>query len=160
MPISDYVKNLRDKVGTDLLLMPCAAAVVRNNGRILLQRRADTGRWALPGGAIDPGEEPAKAVARETWEETGLRVRPVKVLGVFGGTEHIYPNGDRAGIVLTVFECEIVGGELACLDGEATDLRYFDPSELPEFIVKYPEGFFTGERQETFFYWRDEWVPE
>jgi len=160
MPISDYIRQLRDKVGTDLLLMPCAAAVIRNNGQILLQRRADNGRWALPGGMVDPGEEPAQTVARETWEETGLRVRPVKVLGVFGGARHVYPNGDRAEIALTVFECEIVGGKLACLDGEATELRYFEPSKLPEFLVKYPEGFFTAQRQEPFFYWRDEWVPK
>src|ERR1700710_1142172 len=94
MGISPYMKALRERVGDRLLLVPCVAAVIHDSeGRILLQRGTH-GSWSLPAGGIDPGEAPAQAVIREVWEETGLRVRPDRVLGVFGGADGfrlVYP---------------------------------------------------------------------
>ena len=83
MPLSDHLAGLRDKVGHDLLMMPCAAAIVRDaHGSVLLQRRSDNGLWSVPGGALDPDEQPAQACVREVYEETGLVVRPAQVLSV------------------------------------------------------------------------------
>lgn len=80
MAISEYVANLRKHVGTDLLMLPSASAVVVDDaGRVLLGRRADTGKWSLPMGAIDPGEQPADAAVREVYEETGVH-SPLSVL--------------------------------------------------------------------------------
>src|SRR4051812_42054560 len=63
MPISDYIHNLRTKIGNDLLLLPSVGAVILNDERhVLLQRSTDDGKWYVPGGAIDPGEEPADAI--------------------------------------------------------------------------------------------------
>src|SRR5918992_2814738 len=134
MPISTYLRELRAVVGPRLLLLPGVAALVRDEaGRVLLMRRADDGRWGLPAGAIDPGESPAEAIAREVREETGLVVRPTRVAGVFGGAgfRHRYPNGDEAEWTVTVFECEVVGGVLAPQDGEALELRYFATEDAP-----------------------------
>src|SRR4051794_41874846 len=101
---------------------PAVAALVRDGeGRILLQRRSDNGRWNLPAGAVDPGESPADAVVREVREETGLAVRPVRVAGVFGGRDglrHRYPNGDEGEFTAIVFECEAGGGALQAGGGE------------------------------------------
>src|SRR5688572_2698228 len=119
MAISEYIKRLRTKVGHDLLQMPCVAGVLRVDNKILLQRRADNDQWSLPGGAIEPGEEPARALVREFWEETGLRVRPKAVIAVLR-RRHIYPNGDEVDVVVTMFSCDRVGGELQCRDGESS----------------------------------------
>jgi 8-oxo-dGTP pyrophosphatase MutT (NUDIX family) len=48
--------------------------VQNQRGEVLLVRRADDGRWAMPGGWVDPGETPDQAVVREVLEETGLQV--------------------------------------------------------------------------------------
>src|SRR5690242_2766065 len=99
MPISDYVRELRECVGTRLLLLPGVTGIVRDEqGRVLLMRRADNGFWGFPAGAIDPGETPAQAVEREVREETGLHVRATRVAGVFGGAGFRlrYENGDEA----------------------------------------------------------------
>lgn len=158
MPISPHLKRLREKIGHDLIQMPCVSAIVRSKGRILLMLRADNGLWGLPGGAIDPGEHPAQALVREVFEETGLRVRPVRISAVLGGLHIRYPNGDEVDVVTTVFTCEILGGTLEARDGEAADLRFFAPTELPPLMVAYPGGLLGGDREEPYFEWRSEWL--
>lgn len=59
------------------------AAVVDAAGRVLLIRRADNGRWAMPGGALEVGETPAEGAVREAWEEAGVRCEAVALAGVF-----------------------------------------------------------------------------
>lgn len=145
MPISPYLRELRAVVGPRLLLLPGVAALVRDESeRVLFMHRADDGRWGLPAGAIDPGESPAEAIVREVREESGLIVRPTRVAGVFGGVgfRHRYPNGDEAEWTVTVFECEVVGGELVPQDGEALELRYFVPEEAPALQLPYPRTLF------------------
>jgi 8-oxo-dGTP diphosphatase len=139
MPMSDYVRNLRTKIGSDLLLVCGATAIVRNEqGEILLHRRSDNGRWWLPGGAIDPGEEPAEAIVREVWEETGVRVIPERIVGVYGGPELFaqYPNGDRMAFISIAFACRPIGGEPRVNDDESLEVRYFSLGALPELEPK------------------------
>jgi 8-oxo-dGTP pyrophosphatase MutT (NUDIX family) len=134
MPISPYLSDLRKHVGHSLLLMPSVAAVVRDaGGGLLLGKRADDGAWELPGGAIDPGEPPALALVREVWEETGLVVRPRRIVAVLGGAaefRHHYPGGDVAEYTVILFTAEVVRGELAPRDGEATEARFLPVAEV------------------------------
>jgi 8-oxo-dGTP pyrophosphatase MutT (NUDIX family) len=145
MPISDYLREVRRAVGTRLLLLPGVAGIVRDeDGRVLFIRRADDGHWGLPAGGIEPGESPAQAIAREVHEETGLVVRPARVAGVFGGPgfRHRYGNGDEVEWTVVVFECEVIGGALAPLDGEALELRYVAPNDSPPLQLAYPRELF------------------
>lgn len=59
------------------------AAVINDEGEILLVRRADNGMWAMPGGALEVGETPSEGVVREAREETGVLCEPVALVGVF-----------------------------------------------------------------------------
>lgn len=58
------------------------AAIINDTGCILLIRRADNQKWAMPGGALAVGETPAAGVVREAFEETGVRCKPVTLVGV------------------------------------------------------------------------------
>lgn len=127
MPIPEFIGRLREKVGTDLLLVPTVGAVVRDAARhILVVRHLGWGRWSVPGGIIEPLETPANAVVRELWEETGLHVRPTRLVGVYGGDrcQTLYPNGDQICYVLTMFECTVLNGFLKP-DGEEIDMAEF-----------------------------------
>lgn len=133
MPISDYLRGLRAQVGTALLHVPSVTALVFDDDRrVLLVRHSNGGVWVAPGGAIDPDEAPEDAVVREVWEETGLRVEPVHLCGVYGGPEFRvrYANGDVTSYVMAVFECRRVGGALQVDDDEVTEARWLAPAEL------------------------------
>jgi 8-oxo-dGTP pyrophosphatase MutT (NUDIX family) len=132
MGMSDYVRGLRAKIGTDFLLMPAVGALLRDDeGRILLVQHVE-GRWQLPGGAVDPGEHPADAVRRECLEEAGIVIDPLHVAGTFGGPEYriTYSNGDQAGYVVTVYAVALVDGEPAPSDDETRAVGWFSPDEL------------------------------
>jgi 8-oxo-dGTP pyrophosphatase MutT (NUDIX family) len=63
---------------------PCGDAAIFNaRGEILLIQRADDQLWAMPGGAFEVGETPAQGACREAWEETGVAVEPLALVGVY-----------------------------------------------------------------------------
>ena len=163
MAMSDYYEKLRDKLGSDLIFMPCVAGIVRNeSGEILFQNKGNGENWSLPAGAIEPGEAPAEAVIREVWEETGLCVTPKKLLGVFGGKEfrYQYPNGHKVEYNVFLFECEVQSGELNPIDDETFELRYFNFNEMPELALPYPKSVFELTSDEIFFQWNDGWLKK
>ena len=110
------------------------AAVFNERGEILLQQRSDNGFWSMPGGAIDPGESVEQGVLREVWEETGLHVRVVRLVGVYSDPRNYmithYPGGDIVHNVSLCFVCERVAGTLQLSD-ESTDIGYFPVETLP-----------------------------
>ena len=135
MPISPYLRALRSRVGHELLLVPSVTVLLFDpQDRVLLVRHADRGVWVAPGGSLEPHELPADAALREAWEETGLRVELVRLLGVYAGPELEvrYANGDRVSYCMIVFEARATGGELRP-DGEETlELGWFGRDELAE----------------------------
>lgn len=140
MPISEYIRSLREKVGQELLIVVGAAAIIYNdNDEILLQYRSDYHVWGIPGGTLEPGEDPAEAVIREVLEETGLHVVPERIVGVYGGKDHLitYPNGDKVAITSITFFCRVLGGELRLDHDESLDLRWFALNNLPDEILPH-----------------------
>jgi ADP-ribose pyrophosphatase YjhB (NUDIX family) len=108
------------------LVVGSSAVVVDDVGRILLQRRSDSGNWALPGGAMDIGETFAQSVIREVKEETGFHVRIERIIGIYSDPGHVfaYDDGEVRQEFNICLACTIVGGELA-MSLESTDVRFF-----------------------------------
>ena len=133
--MSPYLRTLRDHVGHMRLLLPSVSAhVFDGDGRMLLVRQRDSGAWSTPGGMIEPDERPADAVVREVWEETGLRVEPARVAGVYGGPGFVvaYPNGDETQYVIVAFACTVTGGELRADGDETTEARFWSLAETAD----------------------------
>ena len=154
MPISNYLRRIREKIGLDLLLLPGVAALIRDaEGRVLIARRSDDGAWNLPSGAIDPGETPREALVREVREETGLLVEPRWIRAVVGGIScrHTYPNGDTTEPTSIYFECTVTGGALRSHDGEATEFKFVDPATAATLIPYVPVEVFRVEEGPAWF---------
>lgn len=121
MPTPAFVTEMRELVGHRPLWLATAAGVVFDTeGRVLLGRRADTGAWDLPGGIIDPAEQPADAAIREIFEETGMIALP-EILSSVGVSARItYANGDNVQYLELTFGCRAVGGEAKVNASEST----------------------------------------
>jgi ADP-ribose pyrophosphatase YjhB (NUDIX family) len=133
MAVSDYVRRLRERIGTELLLLPSVSVLLQDTeGRLLLVRHADSGLWGLIGGAVEVDERPAEAAVRETEEETGLLVELTRLVTVLGGPRFrvSYANGDEAAYVTIVYEARVAGG-VERIDGdEIAELEWFAPARL------------------------------
>ncbi|MFG2824723.1 NUDIX domain-containing protein [Kitasatospora sp. NPDC048365] len=133
MAIPEFLVDLRAIVGTrPLWLSGVSAVVLDEHGRVLLGRRADTGRWSVISGIIDPGEQPADTVVRECLEETGVTVEPELLTSITVSRMLEYPNGDRAQYLELTFRCRKVSGEARVNDDESLEVGWFAPDALPD----------------------------
>ncbi len=114
------------------LRVGCSATIFdQNRNKVLLTRRTDNGRWCLPGGAMESGESAAQACEREVWEETGLKVRVIRLIGVYSDPDQlvIYSDGNKAFFVVLSFEAEVIEGEPGLSD-ETTAFGYFSLEDM------------------------------
>lgn len=114
------------------LRVGCSAVIFdETREKVLLTQRADNGRWCLPGGHMESGESAAEACEREVWEETGLKVRAMRLLGVYSNPDQlvIYEDGNKAFFVVLNFEVQVLEGEVGLSD-ETTDFGWFTLSGM------------------------------
>jgi ADP-ribose pyrophosphatase YjhB (NUDIX family) len=112
--------------------------VILRAGRLLLQQRADSGQWGLPGGSVEIGETVTTAVTREVWEETGFEVRVGRLIGVYSDPHFQivrYPDGRVWHYVNLCFAAEVTGGEARLAPGETLAVDWFPPDALPASLV-------------------------
>lgn len=132
VPTPDFVLRLRERVGHDLLFMSGVTGVVLDGSRVLLGRRTDTGRWAIPSGILEPGEEPASAVLREVYEETCVVAEVEGLAAVTMLPPTSYPNGDQAEYLDLCFRCRYLSGTAVVGDDESQEVGWFEVGKLPE----------------------------
>lgn len=134
MPVSEYVRSLRERIGSGYLLLPGVTAVIREDDRFLLARQRDSGRWSLIGGGIEPGEDPRTALLREVREELGVDSDIIRIIGAYGGAtlENVYPNGDQVGYVTVAYLCSLRTSLFTIDEDEVLETRWVSLAELAE----------------------------
>jgi len=103
-------------------------AVIIGRGSILLvKRRFDPykGLWAIPGGFVEEGETAEQAAAREAFEETGVRIKITKLLGVYSD-----PKRDPRGTVSVAFIAKALSKGAKGGD-DAEEAKWFKLGEIP-----------------------------
>jgi 8-oxo-dGTP pyrophosphatase MutT (NUDIX family) len=104
-----------------------AGIIVNGDGRALIVQRRDNGRWEPPGGILEHGETIEDGLRREVYEETGLKIDPGPLSG-------IYQNMQRH-IVALVFRCQATEGELA-ENAEATAFCWATPDDVTRLMTE------------------------
>ena len=112
--------------------MPTASAVVADDeGRVLLSRRAHdpaAGRWDLPGGFLEEGEDPVDCLRRELREEAGIALSDERLLGIWMDW---YEYRRRVVATLNVYYSARIGEGTPQPADDVTELRWFGPEEVP-----------------------------
>lgn len=120
-PSCGFIYFTDPKVGVGVL--------VQQDGRVLLIRRGvppEKGKWSLPAGFLDQGEDPRETAAREVLEETGVKVTIERLLDVFHN-----PPGQGGASIFLLYLGRPIGGQLRPGD-DAEDAAYFRLDSLPE----------------------------
>jgi 8-oxo-dGTP pyrophosphatase MutT (NUDIX family) len=120
-------------------LVPAASAVVVDEqGHVLLHRRRDNGLWALPGGVMEVGESISETAVRETWEETGYRVRARYVVGVYSDPRHVfsYDDGEVRQEFSVCIACDLIGGRPA-VSAESHEVAWHAPDQISDLAMHH-----------------------
>lgn len=111
------------------------AVVLDAERRVLLVLRGGIpmqGEWSLPGGVLETGETMIEGMKREIFEETGLRVEPMRFAGVYDRILLDSAGRPQYHYVLVDHVCRVVGGELRAGD-DVRDVRWVAEKDLPEY---------------------------
>lgn len=117
-------------------VLSVGAIIVREYKVLIVKRGAEPGlgRWSVPGGAVELGESIEDTVKRETFEETGLKVSPTRLVG---NHEYVGQDADRNirfHYVIVYWECEYVEGE-AQPSSDVDETRWVDFEELKGYDI-------------------------
>lgn len=112
-------------------------ALIEREGTLLLDRRSDSGRWALIGGAIEADESFTDALRREVDEETGLTIGRLALFGTFSDPSRIaqYPDGNTVRIITLAYIAEVEPFDTLRPSVETTALRFFSQAALPDLDI-------------------------
>ena len=108
------------------------AGLIISEGQVLLSQRRDgqslAHQWEFPGGKIEPGESPRRALVRELHEELGVSVRVGRIW------DALYHDYNDFELILLVYPCELDTGQVPqCIDVQA--ISWCAPSELGNYNI-------------------------
>lgn len=121
--------SIEEKNGYRTPKVDVRAVVFNKQGDILMVREQIDGNWSLPGGWADVGYTPAEIAVKETREEAGLKVEPVRLLGILDKKCHDHPPDVHYAYKIFI-ECKILEGTLQT-GYETTDAGFFSLETLP-----------------------------
>lgn len=104
-------------------------AAVFKDDKILLVHE-ENGTWSLPGGWCDVNMSVGDNTVKETFEEAGLTVKPVRLIAVQDRNRHNTPVY-AYGVTKVFMLCSLIGGEFRA-NTETTESRYFSRDDIPE----------------------------
>ena len=134
MPIVTFYRGHPNPPKTTMPAHLGANAIITCKGKVLLEKRRDSDVWGLIGGGVKKHETELQAMAREIYEELGIRIpkEQLKKLAVYGEPGRIaaYQDGSVWRMVIVVFGLELEEEPDMVISRESRDLRFFSKEEL------------------------------
>lgn len=116
-----------------------ANAIITCKGKLLLERRRDSDTWGLVGGGVKKYETEVQAIAREVYEELGIRIpkERFKKLAVYGEPGRIaaYCDGSVWRMVIVVFGLDLPEEPNIVISAESREMRFFTKEELQKIDI-------------------------
>ena len=134
-----YLGQLRKLVGHRKLITPGASAAVRDDsGRVLLVRRRDNLKWALPGGGMELEQSVYDCLVREVKEETGLDVISATLFAIYSEARFVRKDmwGNYSQPLILAFRVDEWGGTLSTKTDETVDARFFPIDQGPDSFAR------------------------
>jgi ADP-ribose pyrophosphatase YjhB (NUDIX family) len=156
----DELEPLRDNVLTKSSPHSVGGtAIINENDEILLIKRASNGKWAMPSGNLEIGESPVEGAIREAYEETGVRVKPMSLVGIYDSLKNNVPTVNHLYFIL--FLCKPLDNQSIKKDietpNEVLDAKWYKEQSLPESIspgnekqIHHAFQIYRGEQQSFF----------
>jgi 8-oxo-dGTP pyrophosphatase MutT (NUDIX family) len=112
-------------------------ALIERDGKLLLERRRDTGQWNPPGGKVELDESLEQALRKEVLEETGLTVAGYRLFGTFSDPSRIgvFENGAVIRFVVLAYTVRVDDFSTLCCSDESLELGWFSRAELADLDV-------------------------
>jgi ADP-ribose pyrophosphatase YjhB (NUDIX family) len=131
-PISHIMQLNPDEIGYRTPKVDIRAIVFRGDDEILMvQEKIDNNRWTVPGGWADIGYTPFEVAEKEVFEETGLKVKAIRLLAAFDKKMHPHPYQPWYVYKLFIL-CKVTGGELSEQTNETSGIAWIPQKELPK----------------------------
>ena len=139
MPIVTFYRGHPNPPKTTMPAHLGANAIITCKGKLLLEKRRDSDVWGLVGGGVKKYETEQQAMAREVYEELGIRIpkEQFQKLAVYGEPGRIaaYQDGSIWRMVIVVFGLELKEEPQMVISRESRDLRFFTKEELKDIEV-------------------------
>lgn len=139
MPIVTFYRGDPNAPKTTMPAHLGANAIITCGGKLLLEKRRDSETWGLVGGGVKKRETELQAIAREIYEELGLRIPKERFrrLAVYGEPGRIaaYRDGSVWRMVIVVFGLELEQEPEMTISTESRELRFFSKEELKEIEI-------------------------
>ncbi len=128
-PYEKVVRVFASDTGYQTPKVDIRGVLFRDDEILLVREKIDQEKWTLPGGWADVGYAPSEVIVKEVQEETGLLVKPVRLLALFDKRKHSHPP--QPWYVYKAFiQCEIQGGSLLEETSETAGAHWFKRNEL------------------------------
>jgi len=112
-------------------------AILVCSGKILLEKRKNEpgkGKWSIPGGLVELGEEAEQTAVREVWEETGLAVEKPELIDVLEDVELDEDGRVKYHFVIIDYFLRLKGGTLKA-SSDAAELRWVNLDDVESYVL-------------------------
>ncbi|WP_026575534.1 NUDIX domain-containing protein [Bacillus sp. UNC438CL73TsuS30] len=132
-----YCEDMREMIGdSPLIIVRPSVAIINDKGEILLSRNVG-GMWTIPGGTLQLIESVEECITRMVFENIGLKIKALKLFGVYSGKELLNRVDERYHTVAIGYLCTEYEGEITLESVQGIESRFFRLNQLPDEIEPY-----------------------